>query len=78
MIPQELTDILSADSETLGGTVCFRNTRVPVKILFDHVNHGTPLEEFLLGYPSVPKTDALRVLEWEEQTALAVLEADAA
>ena len=75
MIPPELEDILSRDSEILGGTVCFRQTRIPVRILFDHVNHGVPLEEFLAGYPSVSREAALKVLAWQERTALAALEA---
>ena len=74
MVPNELSDILGSDPETLGGVVCFKNTRIPVRILFDHVNHGTPLEDFLEGYPSVTKESALRVLAWEEKTALGLLE----
>lgn len=73
-IPFGLRDILSEDEETLGGTVCFTGTRIPVRILFDHVNHGVPLEEFLEGYPSVSRAAAVRVLEWQEQLALRELQ----
>jgi uncharacterized protein (DUF433 family) len=74
MIPEKLTDILSSDPETLGGVVCFKATRIPVRILFDHINHGVRLEEFLEGFPSVSRENALRVMEWEKETALAALE----
>jgi len=77
-IPIELCDILGSDPETLGGAVCFRETRIPVRILFDHVNHGISLEEFLEGFPSVSREDALRVMAWEEQVALDAVEPIAA
>ncbi|MEZ0325577.1 MAG: DUF433 domain-containing protein [Fimbriimonas sp.] len=73
-IPPELTSILSSDPETLSGAVCFKDTRIPVRILFDHVNHGVSLDEFLLGFPSVSRSDALRVMAWQEKLALDVLE----
>ena len=74
MIPEQLKDILSSDPDTLGGVVCFKSTRIPVRILFDHINHGIALEEFLEGFPSVSREEALRVMEWEKETALAALE----
>ena len=39
----------------LGGTPVFRGTRVPVQLLFDSVQRGHTLEQFLEGYPTVSR-----------------------
>lgn len=38
--------------QILHGTPVFRSTRVPVKALFDSLEAGETLEEFLQGFPS--------------------------
>lgn len=51
------------DPEILGGTPVFRNTRVPVKTLFDYLLSGVSnLQDFLEDYPSVDAKDAKNVL----------------
>ena len=47
----------------MSGTPVFAGSRVPVKSLFDHLEGGYSLEEFLDQFPSVKKNDALAVLE---------------
>jgi uncharacterized protein (DUF433 family) len=51
------------DSEILGGEPVFRNTRVPVKILFDYIEAGDNISGFLENYPSVNKDNVIEVLE---------------
>ena len=51
------------DSEILGGEPVFRNTRVPVKILFDYIEAGDNISNFLENYPSVNKDNVIKVLE---------------
>lgn len=41
----------------------FAGTRVPVSILFDHLEEGESLEAFLEQYPSVGRAQALEILE---------------
>ena len=48
---------------TQGGTPVFAGTRVPVGILFDHLEEGESLESFLQQHPSVTREQALEVLE---------------
>ncbi len=48
-------DIIVRDSEILHGTPVFRGTRVPVNALFDTLEAGETLEEFLEGFPTVPR-----------------------
>jgi len=51
------------DPEVLSGTPVFRGTRVPVQSLFDYLEAGDSLEEFLAQFPSVRGEQAHAVLE---------------
>ena len=51
------------DVEILGGTPVFAGTRVPIRILFEHLEAGDPLEVFLKDFPSVGRDLAVQVLE---------------
>ncbi len=51
------------DPETMGGTAVFTGTRVPVQALFDYIETGETLIEFLDNFPSVKKDYAIQVLE---------------
>jgi len=54
---------INIDPELMGGTPVFTGTRVPIKTLFDYLEGGDPIEEFLDDYPSVSKQLAIEVLE---------------
>lgn len=56
------------DPEIMSGTPVFAGTRVPVQNLFDYIEGGEPLSEFLDDFPSVSKNAALAVLEMAKQT----------
>ena len=47
----------------MSGTPCFVGTRVPVKSLFDYLEAGDSLDEFLEQFPTVSREVALTVLE---------------
>ena len=51
------------DPAILGGTPVFTGTRVPVRILFDHLEAGDTLDVFLDDYPTVSRAQAVAVLE---------------
>lgn len=55
--------VVHSDPEILGGTPVFVGTRVPVKSLFDHLEAGDSLDEFLDGFPSVSREQAVAALE---------------
>ena len=46
-----------------GGVPVFTGTRVPVKNLFDYLQAGEPLEQFLLDFPAVDRAKAVAALE---------------
>jgi uncharacterized protein (DUF433 family) len=45
------------------GEPCFRGSRVPVQILFDHLRCGDPMDEFLDGFPPVTREQAVAVID---------------
>ena len=47
----------------LGGTPVFSGTRVPVRILMEHLEAGDRLDEFLEDCPTVKRDQAVAVLE---------------
>lgn len=52
-----------SDPEIVGGTPVFIGTRVPVRILFEHLEAGDSLEVFIEDFPSVSRELAIQVLE---------------
>ncbi len=74
MVPSSLSQVLSSSPDTLGGEVCFTATRVPVRILFDHVNRGISVDVFFEDYPSVPRQSVMQVLNWERDVAIKILD----
>ncbi len=59
----ELKDLINIDPEVLGGQPVFRGTRVPLESLFDHLEAGVSLDEFLNDFPTVTKEQAVFALE---------------
>jgi len=55
--------VIVSDPEILGGTPCFRGTRVPVDTLIDYLEAGETLDEFLDNFPSVTREAAVAALE---------------
>ena len=62
--------IITSDREVLGGMPVFAGTRVPVKTLFDYLEHDHPLDEFLDDFPTVKREQALAVLELMKEKLL--------
>ena len=54
---------VSIDPEIMSGTPVFAGTRVPVQNLFDYIEGGEDLTEFLDDFPSVSKEAAIAILE---------------
>jgi uncharacterized protein (DUF433 family) len=58
-----MAQAITKDPETMHGVPVFRGTRVPVQTLFDYLEGGDTLGEFLNGFPTVPRDLALEALE---------------
>ena len=65
-----LESVMHSDPDILGGATVFVGTRVPVRSLFDHLEAGDSIEDFLEGFPSVKREQVLAVLEASRQQLL--------
>jgi uncharacterized protein (DUF433 family) len=52
----------------LSGEPVFNRTRVPIQALFDYIEAGDPLDEFLDGFPDVSRAHAIAVLEFARKS----------
>jgi len=58
-----MSKVVIQDPEILGGEPVFVGTRVPVKILLDHLEAGDSIEDFLDGFPSVKREQVIALLD---------------
>ncbi len=62
--------IFHRDLEILGGAPVFYGTRVPVRNLIDSLETGETIDEFLEGFPSVTREQAVAFLEQAQDRLL--------
>lgn len=55
--------LIDRNPAILGGTPVFSGTRVPVRILMEHLEAGDRLDDFLDDYPTVSRDQAVELLE---------------
>jgi uncharacterized protein (DUF433 family) len=55
--------VIHSDPDIQGGVLVFVGTRVPVKNLFDYLEAGDALDDFLTSFPSVTREHAVAALE---------------
>ena len=67
----ESESVIQSDPEVMGGTPVFVGTRVPVLSLFDYLEGGESLDEFLRQFPSVRRDQAVAALEIARAALLA-------
>ncbi|RZK18324.1 MAG: DUF433 domain-containing protein [Hymenobacter sp.] len=56
--------LLTADPDILGGQPVFTSTRVPVESLFDQLETGVSLDEFLADFSTVTRALVIAVLDF--------------
>ena len=61
--PAELAVVVVSSSDVMSGAPVFRDTRVPVQTLLDHLEAGETLDAFLAEFPTVRRDQAIRFLE---------------
>lgn len=64
------SETIEINSEKLGGTPVFAGTRVPIQNLFDYIEGGDTIEDFLDGFPPVSRKQAIDVLELAKRSLL--------
>ena len=55
--------VYHSDPEIMHGEAVFIGTRVPVRSLYDHLEDGYDLDEFLESFPTVTRKQCLAVLD---------------
>ena len=55
--------VVHSDPDILGGTPVFVGTRVPLRNLFDYLERGHDIDEFLDAFPSVSREQAIAILK---------------
>jgi uncharacterized protein (DUF433 family) len=63
MVFMDRHNLIEVDPEKMSGAPCFTGTRVPVTHLFDYLEAGDSLDEFLTDFPTVTRAQVLGVLE---------------
>jgi uncharacterized protein (DUF433 family) len=63
-------NLVEIDPEKLGGTPVFFGTRVPIQNLFDCLEGGESLDEFLDQFPTVTREQVLAILEESKERLL--------
>lgn len=58
----DVHDLIISNSETLSGKPVFKGTRVPVSNLIKDIESGYTVNDFLLGFPTVKKTQVKQIL----------------
>jgi uncharacterized protein (DUF433 family) len=62
--------VVHSDPDILSGTPVFVGTRVPVQSLFDYLEGGDTLDEFIRQFPSVTREQAIAALEQARDSVL--------
>lgn len=74
MQQQALNLVIQTRPDLKHGTPCFMGTRVPVQSLFDYLEAGDSLEEFVQQFPTVTRDLVIRVLEASKLALLAEMQ----
>lgn len=60
----KINEVIVSDKEILGGTPVFIGTRIPIKNLFDYLEAGDSIEDFLSDFDYIPRQHAVCILEY--------------
>jgi uncharacterized protein (DUF433 family) len=74
MTPEQkalLADVVWIDPQRMSGAPCFKGTRVPIQALIDHIEGNSTLDDFLEGFPSVTRAQAIQFIELAKDNLIA-------
>lgn len=66
-----MREAITRDPEVMHGTPVFRGNRAPAATLFEYLENGETLDDFLEGFPTVSRELAIQVLEESKAPRLA-------
>lgn len=62
-------DVVSRNLNVMNGALVFKGTRVPVETLVQHLAAGDSMDNFLEGFPSVSREQAVAYLRTRLEAA---------
>ena len=68
--------VIHRDPEIMGGEPVFVGTRVLVKDLFDNLAAGDSVDDFLDGFPSVTREQAVALLAMAREAVIKLANSD--
>ena len=66
----DIKDVVNVDPKRMSGAPCFTGTRVPINHLFEFLESGETVDEFLDQFPTVTRQQALGALELSKESLL--------
>ena len=63
--------IITVSPDIMGGTPVFKGTRVPIQTLFDYLEAGESIDDFLEGFPTVTREQVITFLEEAKEQMVA-------
>ena len=66
----DIRDVVEVDPEKMSGVPVFTGTRVPIGHLFEYIESGETLDEFLDQFPTVTRNQALAALKLSKESLL--------
>ena len=66
-------EVVSRNPRVMNGALVFTGTRVPVEVLIQHLAAGDSLEDFLEGFPSASREQAVAYLEMTPEAVGALI-----
>ena len=71
LLPNDDNPLIWVNPDRLSGAPCFYKTRLPIDSLFDNLEDGVSLDEWLEAFPIISREQAQTVLEFAKQSMLA-------
>jgi uncharacterized protein (DUF433 family) len=70
LLPDEKNPLIWINPERMSGAPCFYKTRMPIDSLFDNLEDGVSLDEWLDAFPIISREQAQAVLEHAKKSML--------
>lgn len=71
LLPDEKHPLIWINPDRMSGAPCFFKTRLPIDSLFDNLEDGVSLDEWLDAFPDISREHAQAVLEHAKNSMLA-------
>ncbi len=71
LLPNSQTPLIWINPERVSGAPCFYKTRLPIDSLFENLEAGVSLDEWLDAFPDITREQAQAVLEFAKRSMFA-------